>query len=233
MMDGEMNKTAIILTGVPGSGKGMQADLIADRLGLVHLDTGKILRAILHDGPGRNDSVLKRERELNNAGFLNTPSWVLAILKKKVAAMAKLGYGVVFSGSPRTMYEAGGLVPFLEKLFGKKNVYLINLRVPFTVAAKRNSLRLVCATCRRPLLLEFYPLKNPRHCPVCGGMLERRTDDDPLKFKTRTEEYQKRTLPILEYMKLRGYKIIKIDGTPPPYKVFQKINASFKNRKRN
>lgn len=228
-----MSKIAVIMNGVPGSGKGMQADLIADRLGLVHLDTGKILRAILHDEAVKNDPAIKRERKLNDNGILNTPSWVLAILKKKVNAMAKMGYGIVFSGSPRTMYEAEGLVPFIEKLYGNKNVHIVNLKVPFSVAAKRNNLRLVCTTCRRPLLLEYYPSKNPRNCPVCGGMLERRIDDDPLKFKTRTEEYQNRTMPIIRYLQLRGYKINRIDGTPAPYKVFQKINVSLKNRKGN
>lgn len=86
-----MKKLAVILNGVPGSGKGMQADLIADRLGLIHIDTGKLLRAILSDESGKIDTVLKRERKLNDAGILNTPSWVLATLKKKVGIMAKLG----------------------------------------------------------------------------------------------------------------------------------------------
>ncbi len=228
-----MRKLAVIINGVPGSGKGMQADLIADRFGLIHIDTGKLLRAILSDESGENDPILKRERELNNAGILNTPSWVLATLKKKVGVTAKLGYGIVFSGSPRTLYEAEGLIPFLEKLYGRKNVYAFRLKVPFAVAAKRNSVRLVCATCRHPLLSAFYPSNNPRNCPVCAGVLERRVDDDPLKFKTRTEEYEKRTMPILKYMEDRGYKIISVDGTPAPYKVFEKINASFKNGKRN
>ncbi len=228
-----MRKLAVILNGVPGSGKGMQADLIADSLGLIHIDTGKLLRAILSDKSGKTDPVLKRERKLNDNGILNTPSWVTAMLKKKIGVMAKLGYGIVFSGSPRTLYEAEGLVPFIEKLYGKKNVYFINLKVPFAVAAKRNSIRLVCTTCRHPLLSAFYPSKNPRHCPVCAGILERRIDDDPLKFKTRTQEYEKRTMPIIKYMKNRGYKIIKVDGIPAPYKVFEKINVSLKNRKGN
>ena len=85
-----MRKLAVIINGVPGSGKGMQADLIADRFGLIHIDTGKLLRAILSDESGENDPILKRERELNNAGILNTPSWVLATLKKKVGVTAKL-----------------------------------------------------------------------------------------------------------------------------------------------
>ncbi len=222
-----MSKKAIILIGVPGSGKGMQADLLADNLGVVHVDTGKILRAILSDKSVKSDLVLNRERKLNDAGILNTPSWVLSILKKRVGALAKLGYGITFSGSPRTLYEAEGLVPFLEKHYGKKNIYVFNLKVPFSEAAKRNAKRLVCTTCNRPLLAAFYPSKNPKHCPVCGGILKRRVDDSPQKFKTRTEQYEKRTMPILAYLKKCGYAIIKIDGRSAPYLVFKKIRAYF------
>jgi adenylate kinase family enzyme len=90
-------------------------------------------------------------------------------------------------------------------------------------AANRNKVRVVCETCRRPLLVEYYPVKNPKHCPVCGGKLIRRIDDDPAKFKVRTKEYETRTKPVMELLKKRGYKIAKIDGTPAPYRVFQKI----------
>lgn len=221
-----MKKIAIITIGAPGSGKGMQADLLADRMGLFHMDTGKLLRAILSDESLKNDPVIKRERKLNDDGILNTPSWVLSTLKKRVGFMAKMGYGIVFSGSPRTLYEAEGLVPYLEKLYGRNNVYAINLKVPFSVAEKRNRARLVCTTCRRPLLTALYPVKNPKNCPVCGGVLKRRTDDDPEKFKTRIEEYENRTMPIMKYLRSRGYKIIAIDGTPAPFKVFEKIEKS-------
>ena len=43
-----MNK-AIIIYGLPGSGKGTQANLLADKLGLIHFDTGKYLERIVHD----------------------------------------------------------------------------------------------------------------------------------------------------------------------------------------
>ena len=219
-----MRKVAVVLFGSPGSGKGMQADLLADRLGLIHFDSGKLLRAILSDESVRTDPILKRERKLNDAGILNTPSWVLRIFKERVRLIAKMGYGVAFSGSPRTLYEAEGFIPFLEKLYGRKNVYVFALKVPLATAARRNRLRLVCATCRRPLLLAFYPTKNPRRCPVCAGVLIRRTDDDPAKFKTRAAEYETRTKPVVEYVRRRGYRITVVNGAPAPYKIFEKIS---------
>ncbi len=228
-----MKKIAIILYGTPGSGKGMQADLLAGKYGLVHFDSGKLLRSILYNNPAKADPVIKRERELNDRGFLNTPSWVVRVLKKRIQMLANLGYGVVFSGSPRTLYEAEKITPSLEKLYGRKNIYVFALEVPLTVAERRNRYRLVCAVCQRPLLTQYYPVKNPRHCPVCAGPLERRIDDNPSKFKTRAKEYETRTVPVIDYLRRRGYRIKKIDGQPAPYKVFQKILYGLKNSGRD
>lgn len=218
-----MKKIAVILFGSPGSGKGMQADLLADKYTLIHFDSGKVLRSILHDPKAQKDPVLKKEKALNDAGILNTPSWVLGIFKKRARAISKSGFGIVYSGSPRTLYEGEGLMPVLEKEYGKKNIFVLHLDVPLAAAAARNKVRVVCTTCRRPLLTAFYPIKNPKNCPVCGGVLKRRIDDDPEKFKVRSKEYLTRTKPVMDLIKKRGYRISKIDGRPAPYLVFQKI----------
>lgn len=218
-----MAKIAVILFGTPGSGKGMQADLMADKYGVVHFDSGKVLRGILHDPAAQKDPVIKRERKLNDAGILNTPSWVLGIFKKRTHAISQSGYGIVYSGSPRTLYEVKGLLPFLEKEYGRKNIYVFHLRVAPAVAAKRNADRVVCTFCRRPLLTAYYPSKNPKYCPVCAGPLMRRKDDDPAKYKVRYEEYITRTKPVIEFVKKRGYKIREINGAPAPFQVFRKI----------
>ncbi len=218
-----MSKQAVIIFGSPGAGKGAQADLIADVFGLIHIDTGKILRSIFSDPLEMRKPVVKREKKINDAGILNTPSWVVRIIKSRIRAVVKIGYGLVLSGSPRTLYEAERIVPFLEQLLGKKNLKFFLLKVPFNVAAKRNRSRLICTTCYRSLLTQYYPTENPKRCPVCAGILKRRPDDDPVKFKTRWGQYLERTKPVLKYVRRRGYHIINIDGRPAPYKVHQAI----------
>lgn len=218
-----MKKIVIILYGSPGSGKGQQADLLADAFGLMHIDTGKVLRAILSDLSQTKNPVNRREKKLNEAGFLNTPSWVVGILKKRIRMVAKMGYGVVFSGSPRTLYEAKQELPLLETIYGRKAINVFFLRVPFPVAARRNRERYICSICNSSLLTAYYSSKNRTRCPVCAGPLKRRIDDNPEKFAVRTKEYETRTKPAIEYLRERGYRIIKIDGTPAPFKVFQKI----------
>src|SRR4030042_4476970 len=99
---------SIMIMGPQGSGKGTQAELIAKKVNLVHFDTGQYLRAILYDSASKNDKIIQREHKLNEAGILNTPSWVLKIMIQAVKKIAVLKKGIVFSGSPRTFYEAFG-----------------------------------------------------------------------------------------------------------------------------
>ena len=219
-----MKKIVIVLYGTPGSGKGQQAELLAERFNLVHLDTGKILRSILHDPVQLKDPIVRRERKLNDAGILNTPSWfVNAVMKKRITSVAKMGYGIVFSGSPRTHYEAEHMVPLLEKLYGRKVINFFFLRVPLKTAAKRNAERYICFVCQRPLLTAYYPSRHPTHCPVCAGKLIRRIDDDPSKFVIRTKEYETRTKSAIDYVRRRGYRMVEVDGAPAPFKVFGNI----------
>lgn len=215
--------------GVPGSGKSTQADFLANKLGLMHFNTGKHLESILNDPVNRQKKTVIKEKKNFDTGRLVTPSFVVGEIKKKILSIAKAGWGVVFSGSPRTAYEAEKLAPFLEKLYGRSNIYVFFIDVPVAESIKRNSKRFVCNFCGAPLLTKFYPSKNPKYCPVCGGKLYRRTLDNPASIKVRLEEYKNRTKPVFEKLRKRGYKIINIDGTPPPYRVFQKINVHFKN----
>lgn len=216
-------KIAVVLYGLPGSGKGTQANLVANAFGLVNFDTGKYLEALWHDPKRQNEAIVKHERKLFDEGALNTPSFVLNEVAKAVRKIARGGAGIVFSGSPRTLHEAERLVPLLEKLYGKKNVLYFLLDVEHSHSVARNSKRLLCTICRTGLLAQYYPSKNPKHCPACGGPLYKRTLDHVDVIPKRLDEYEKRTKPVLGYLKKRGSKVAKLDGRPAPYKVFARV----------
>lgn len=218
-----MKKIAVIIYGPPGSGKGTQATFIANQFGLVHFDTGRFLESVVHDPARQRERAVKSERKLFDGGKLLTPSWVLGVVRQKVKEFARAGMGVVFSGSPRTMYEARGLFPVLEKLYKKKNIFIFILAIPPAVSLKRNSARVVCSVCKAPLLTQYYPSAKPKHCPTCGGAFYKRTLDNPATITIRLEEYRQRTEPIFAFTRTRGYALYRIDGRPAPYKVFQNI----------
>ena len=228
---------AIIIIGSPGSGKGTQAKLIADKLGYIHFDTGAYFEKILYDPKNRNNKEIQRKRKLFENGILLTPSWILRNIKKAVERIAQAGWGIVFSGSPRTLYEVTGdknntgLIKILEKNYSKKNIHIFKLNVPAQASIQRNSARLICSVCGVPLLTTSISINQCsnqcksvfKSCPFCGGKLRKRTLDKPEIIKERLKEYTNRTQPIIQELKKRGYKIVSIDGTPLPYEIHQKI----------
>ena len=228
-----MARIAVIMYGPPGSGKGTQANLLADKLGLIHLDTGRFLEGLVHDPANKSNKVIQKERKLFDTGILMTPSFVLKEIAKKTKFIAKGDEGIVFSGSPRTLFEAKGLIPVLEKLYGKKNIYPFVLKIKESVSIKRNSNRIICSICRAPLLTKFYPSKNPKYCPICAGPFYKRTLDNKETMKIRLQEYRERTEPVLGYLKKRKYKVSQVDGELPPFLIFRKIYGYFKNTRRN
>ena len=101
----------VLFLGLPGSGKGTQAQLIAGKLGLVHLSTGQVFR----DNIAEKTELGKIVEERLNLGILVddelTNKIVDSFLDKNSAAK-----GFVFDGYPRNVVQA----KFLEKLLAKK-----------------------------------------------------------------------------------------------------------------
>lgn len=223
-----MQKIVVILYGPPGSGKGTQANLLEKKFDLIHFDTGRFLESVVHDPKRQAEALVKRERKFFDGGQLMTPSFVLGEVARETRRIHKADFGIVFSGSPRTLYEAKALYPVLEKLYGKKNIFIFELKLPPGRSISRNSSRLLCTVCGYGLLTAYYPKVRPKYCPVCGGPFYRRTLDKPEVIKIRLREYETRTKPILGMVKKRGYKVGEIDARPVPYKVLAKISGFIK-----
>ncbi len=221
-------KIVVALYGLPGSGKGTQANLVANTFGLVNFDTGKLLESIWYDPKRQKEAVVRREKAIFASGKLNDPSFVLNEVRKKTTVLAKGGHGIVFSGSPRTMFEAEGLIPVLEQLYGKNKVVFFLLDVDEKDSLARNSRRRLCNYCKTGLLALYYPSKTPKYCPNCAGSLYRRSVDDPKIIPKRLVEYKERTLPIVAHLKKHGHKVIKLNGRKAPYLVFQDIEKHLK-----
>lgn len=226
---------AIIIYGPPGSGKGTQAELIVRKFGFIHFDTGRYLEELLRSKAALKNPVLRREKNFFDKGILCTPSWVLKIVSEAVTRIGRSGASVVFSGSPRTLFEAfgdppaltssrrsragkkqNGLLATLDKIYGRKNILVVKLKVRPDSSIQRNSGRVVCSVCGLPAL-RWAKIKN---CPFCAGPFRKRTLDKPEVIKIRLKEYKQRTYPLLARAKRIGYRVIEINGEPKPYRVF-------------
>src|SRR3989344_729575 len=220
-----MQKSAIIIYGPPGSGKGTQANLIEARLPMaIHFDTGKVLEGVVYDKAKQSDPVIRRERKNFETGKLMTPAWVFKVVKAKTEETARGGFTIVYSGSPRTLPEARGLLPVLIRHYGKKNIYPVVLTVSPATSVERNSKRMLCSVCGMTILNTILPPGTRlKSCVFCGASFRRRTLDNPEVIKVRLKEYHERTEPIFGYLSGQGVGGIKVDGVPAPYKAFSNI----------
>ncbi len=222
-----INKKVIIVMGPPGSGKGTQANLIADKLNLYHLDTGRFLEELVHDENLKDNPEVQVEKKHFDDGILISPLFFLKWVTEKIQDLFKNGMGIIFSGSPRTMLEGfgdaenKGLMNVLSDIYGKENILIFLLEVPEEESLRRNSSRLICSTCGNAMISALN--LNLSQCPVCGGAFRVRTLDKPDIIKVRLQEYKNRTYPIISELEKRGFKVNHIDGSPMPYKVFESI----------
>lgn len=225
-------KKAIIIYGPPGSGKGTQAELLARKFNFIHFDTGRYLEELLRSKAALKDKILRREKNFFDRGILCTPSWVLKIVSQAVTTIGRSGAGIVFSGSPRTLFEAfgdskqKGLLAILDKIYGHQNILIIKLKVKPAISIQRNSHRLICSVCGLPAL-RWAKIKT---CPFCAGPFRKRTLDKAAIIKIRLKEYEQRTSPLLKRAKKAHYHIIEINGEPKPYQVFADLVKKIKIR---
>jgi len=220
-------KKVILIYGAPGAGKGTQADLISKKMGFYHFDTGKVIEQMINDPENLTDKKFQKEKKIFDSGELNTPSWVLKdIVIKNTKKLAKAGVRIVFSGSPRTLFEAfgdektTGLIEVLEKIYGKENIGILYIDVKPEDSIFRNSHRAVCSVCGAPVL---YKENGVQTCPFCDAPLKKRSLDTPETIKVRLEQYKNRTEPILAELRKRGFEVNTINGKPAPFEVFEEV----------
>ena len=103
----------IILLGAPGSGKGTQAALLRDRMQLVHISTGDLLRAARAAGT----PLGLKAKEVMDRGELVSDDIVLGMLEERFG-QDDVQRGFILDGYPRNLIQAQALLleSFLEKI---------------------------------------------------------------------------------------------------------------------
>jgi adenylate kinase len=219
------DKKIILIMGTLGSGKGTQADKLAESFGLYHFDTGPFLKELFDsDDPG-----IEKERAEYKSGKWVSPEFVARKILEKIPEIIPNYNGLVLSGSPRTLYEAEQELPMFEDLVGKENVKIFYLNLSETESLKRSMGRLICEKNKHPIpnLPEFQEIRKGGVCPEDGSRLITKDLDNPEILKSRLNEHNNRTLPVLDYFREKGYKIIEINGEQPIEKVAEDIMEHF------
>ena len=204
-----------IFFGRPGAGKGTQARRIAEKFNLVNFDTGRFIEEVVHNPLNQDDPVVQKERKNFDQGYLCAPEWVVQIVREKIKKIYQNKQGLVFSGSPRTLYEAEKIMPLLSDLYGQENIFVFKINLSQESAVSRNLHRRICEKCGYQVI--YSPeTKNWKFCPLCGGKLVVRSLDNEKSIKVRWDEYRKRTQPVLDYLAQNNFQIFEINGEPAP-----------------
>jgi adenylate kinase len=230
-----MPKQVIILFGQPGAGKGTQAEILSDKTGYYHFESSKVIEACFaNEDPEKVFEIegqsykVADEKERWSKGLLNSPPFVVNLMVDKIKELAEEGKSIIFSGSPRTAYEAEREIPLLKDLYGQENIRFCQLEITAETTIFRNSHRRICELIRHSIL--FSPeTEKLSVCPLDGSNLVRRVGlDDPETIIKRLEVYKEQTHPVIAIIEKQGLKLHKINGEQSVANVHKDILEAIK-----
>jgi len=196
----------IILLGPPGAGKGTQARLLAEKMGLCQIATGEILREEVAKG----SEVGLKVKPIMESGKFPSDELIMDVLAHKISA-PECQKGVILDGVPRTLNQA----ELVDKMFsglGKSLDFVIQLRVDDEQLIKRISGRYICRDCGASYTDGLNPTKIEGTCDHCGGHeFFRRPDDAAEVVKTRLDVYQNQTEPLIGFYS-KSSRLKSVDG---------------------
>jgi len=188
----------LILFGPPGVGKGTQAKILSEKLHILHISTGDILRQEVASGT----TIGLQAKAVLAAGHLVSDEIMVGIIGQILTSDAAKN-GFILDGYPRTVAQAEALTALLIKLQLKINVVL-SMEIDQETVVQRLSSRVSCTSCGKIYNLLTDSLYNPSICPSCGGDLIQRDDDKPETIRKRLQVYDQSTAPVKFYYAKAG-----------------------------
>ncbi|MCM8765883.1 MAG: adenylate kinase [Candidatus Omnitrophica bacterium] len=210
----------LILLGPPGAGKGTQAEILKEKLGIPHISTGDMLRQVL-----KEDSPLsKKVKRFVERGELVPDEIILEIMKQRLSS-ADTEKGFILDGFPRTIKQAQGLEQLLKKM-NKQIDLVLYFATSVEKIIERLSGRLVCSRCGMNYHLKNMPPKEEGVCDKCGGELSQREDDQEETVRKRIDVYLKQTAELIEFYKSKGI-LRTLDANRDAQEVYKELIRLF------
>ncbi|MDP2938825.1 MAG: adenylate kinase [Candidatus Omnitrophota bacterium] len=216
----------LILLGPPGAGKGTQAKLLSEGLGLWHISTGDILREELKAGSDLGCLA----KTFIDKGELVPDSLVIKLIEKKILE-AKGKNGFILDGFPRNLAQAKSL-DSIFKIYNLSIDWVIYFEASQKTIVQRLSGRRVCKVCFANFHLNNMPPKKENICDYCGGELYQRPDDNEETIKNRLRVYLKSASLLIDYYE-KQKKLFKVNADFNAEKVYQILLKTFEEKKPN
>ncbi|PWW19314.1 adenylate kinase [Cytobacillus oceanisediminis] len=208
----------LVLMGLPGAGKGTQAEKIVQKYGIPHISTGDMFRAAIKD----ETELGLKAKSFMDKGELVPDEVTIGIVRERLSK-DDCEKGFLLDGFPRTVAQADALEDILSDL-NKKIDYVINIDVDQSILMERLTGRRICKECGATYHLVFNPPAKDGECDRCGGELYQRADDNEATVQNRLDVNIKQTKPLLNFYETKGY-LRNIDGQQDINKVFSDLDA--------
>ena len=202
----------LILLGAPGAGKGTQAELLTEKLGIPAISTGNMLREAMANG----SKLGKQVKQYMDEGSLVPDDVILSIIAERVA-QPDCKNGFILDGVPRTLAQAEAM-----EAKGIKIDHVVSLEVDDGAIVGRMSGRRVCTKCGASYHIVNNPTKTEGICDLCGGEVAIRKDDEPETVLHRLEVYHASTEVLKSFYQQRGLLRL-VEGNQPIRLIFQDI----------
>ncbi|MCE7793882.1 adenylate kinase [Salipaludibacillus sp. CUR1] len=211
----------LILMGLPGAGKGTQADKIVDKYGVPHISTGDMFRAAIKNG---TELGLKAKAFMDEGNLV--PDEVTVGIVKERLSKDDCKDGFLLDGFPRTVAQASALEEILNEL-DRQLDHVLYIKVPKEDLFKRLTGRWICPDCGTAYHEIFNPPKVQGKCDKDGSDLIQRDDDKPETVEKRLEVNLEQTQPLVDFYSEKGY-LRNINGQKDIQDVFEDIDQLLK-----
>lgn len=195
----------IILIGAQGSGKGTQAEMLAQALGVPHVASGDLFRKEIEE----QSETGRQASEYINRGQLVPDDLTVGMILKRLQQPDCLS-GVLMDGFPRTLAQAEALDRSLSGV-GRQLDAVVYLRVPREELLRRLSGRFICRAYQHVYNLSSRPPTVAGVCDLDGSDLYQRSDDVGEAVQRRLDIFFNETIHLLDFYGAQG-KVVKVNG---------------------
>ncbi len=207
----------LILMGLPGAGKGTQAEKIVEKYDIPHISTGDMFRLAIKEGT----TLGKEAKSYMDKGELVPDEVTIGIVRERLSK-PDCQKGFLLDGFPRTIAQAEALENLLNDM-NESLDYVLHIDVPKDQLIERLTGRRICPTCGATYHVVFNPPEVDGKCDHDGSELIQREDDQPETVKTRLEVNVEQAQPLLDFYRDKGY-LVSFEGDKDINDVFNNID---------